>query len=230
MSISKLVTRKIINYNSKESIAFKLREKRAERIKYLIADCYLKNQEVSIIDVGGTKTYWNIFPRDFLLKHNVRILLVNLPSAGFIPENDEIFTHHEGNGCNLSEFKSKSFHIAHSNSVIEHLYSWEDMVSFSNEIKRVAERYYVQTPNYWFPIEPHFLFPFFHWLPMKMRIKLISNYDLGDHKKSLNPEEAKEKLKGYNLLSPKELKRLFPHDRISKERVLLFAKSLIVVK
>jgi hypothetical protein len=33
----------------------------------------------------------------------------------------------------------------------------------------VGRRHFIQTPNSWFPIEPHFLFPFFQFLPLSAR-------------------------------------------------------------
>jgi hypothetical protein len=187
---------------------------------------------VSIIDIDGTKTYWNIIPREFLLKHKVHITIVNLPAAAPPPEGDDIFTFCEGDGCNLSEFKNHSFHIAHSNSVIEHVGAWEDKVNFSKELQRVAERYYLQTPNYCFPIEPHFMTPFFHWLPKKIRIKLLLHFNLGNYKKYSNYNEARISIERCDLLTQKELKYLYPssQNKYYKEKWGGFVKSLIIIK
>ena len=66
---------------------------------------------------------------------------------------------------NLHEFGDASFDIAFSNSVIEHLSTFENQARMAAEVRRVARAYWVQTPNFWFPIEPHFLVPAWHWLP-----------------------------------------------------------------
>jgi hypothetical protein len=71
--------KRIINYESENSLAFKLRVKRAKKLRDLISECYKEHKHVSIIDIGGTKIYWNIIPMEFLLKHKVRITIVNLP-------------------------------------------------------------------------------------------------------------------------------------------------------
>jgi hypothetical protein len=116
-------TKKVLNYESENSLAFKLRAKRAERIKSLIIECYNKYNHVAIIDIGGTKTYWKIIPMAFLKEKNVHITIVNLPSFTLphLSTDNEIFAVIYGDGCNLSEFSDHSFHIAHSNSVIEHV-------------------------------------------------------------------------------------------------------------
>jgi len=77
------------------------------------------------------------------------------------------FKFFEADGCNLAAFADHSFDIAHSNSVLEHVGSWARMVQFAKEVSRVSEKYFVQTPNYWFPIEPHFVTPFFQWFPKR---------------------------------------------------------------
>ncbi|HWS70973.1 MAG TPA: class I SAM-dependent methyltransferase, partial [Thermoanaerobaculia bacterium] len=63
-----------------------------------------------------------------------------------------------------------------SNSVLEHV---ADMPAMAREIRRVGRRWYVQTPNRWFPVEPHFLVPFFQFLPIATRAWLLTRFDLG---------------------------------------------------
>lgn len=230
MAITHFIAKKLINYESEKSAAFKLRMKRAERIKVLIEECYNKFGKVNIIDVGGTKTYWKIIPREYLLEKNVHITLINLPSKTPLPENDNIFSFETGDGCNLINIADNSFHIAHSNSVIEHVGKEPNRILFANELKRVAEIYYLQTPNYWFPIEPHFMTPFFQWLPEKLRIKLILNFNLGWSKKADNYQKAKDTVDRCNLLTKSDLKRLFPEATLYKEKFAFLNKSLMVVK
>lgn len=229
MSFTNYIANKLIDYNSESSIAFKMRKKRAERIKSLIKKCYNKNECVNIIDIGGTSTYWKIIPNEFLLEKNVHITIVNLPSPDTIPKNDNIFTFAEGDGCALTNFSEDSFHIAHSNSVIEHVGNWGNIENFSKEIKRVAENFYLQTPNYWFPIEPHFMTPFFHWFPKTFRIKLVMWFKLGWYNKAKNYNEAQGIVETVNLLSKKDLLRLFPEAKYYYEKVGFLVKSFILI-
>jgi hypothetical protein len=227
MALSKLA-KKLVDHRYEKSFSFKFRKKRAEKIIALINGCYEEHGEVKIIDIGGTKAYWSIIPIKFLKERKVRIHLVNLPDSLFPPENTEIFTFQHGDGCSLTNIEDKSFHLAHSNSVIEHVGSWENKVRFALEIQRVAEKYYLQTPNYWFPLEPHFVTLFFHWLPKFMRIKLVQHFNLGYFSRCRDYEGAKAVVESCSLLSGKELRRLFPNASLFKERFFGLTKSLIV--
>nr|WP_319491758.1 methyltransferase domain-containing protein [uncultured Desulfobacter sp.] len=126
-----------------------------------------RNGHVNIIDIGGTEKYWNIVPRRFLDQFGVKITIVNLPGSS-LPDNHGPFTFVHGDGRDLSMFDTNSFDVAHSNSVVEHVGDWNKMIAFSNELRRVAKKYFIQTPNYWFPIEPHCMTPFFHWYPSQV--------------------------------------------------------------
>ena len=44
-----------------------------------------------------------------------------------------------------------------------------DRAAFAAEVRRVARGWWVQTPAWSFPIEPHALLPFAHWLPVGLR-------------------------------------------------------------
>ena len=68
-------------------------------------------------------------------------------------------------------FEDGQFDLAYSNSLIEHLPP-PARPAFAAEVKRVARRWWVQTPAYGFPIEPHALLPFAHWLPPEIRRRL----------------------------------------------------------
>lgn len=229
MSITHYAAKKLIDYDSEKSYAFRLRKKRAQRIKILINNAYRLHHRVNILDVGGTKVYWKLLSKKFLLDRNVHITVLNLPTAEPLPENDELFTFINGDGCDLSPFANKSFHIAHSNSVIEHVGSMKNMKRFANAIQGVAHAYYVQTPNYWFPLEPHFMTPFFHWFPKSVRAQLIMQFKLGWYPKAKSLAEANGMVESCNLLAKKELKKLFPEAIIYTEKIGLLSKSFILI-
>ena len=65
-------------------------------------------------------------------------------------------------------FADGEFDLAYCSSVIEHV-APPDRAAFAREVRRVARGWYVQTPAYSFPLEPHALLPFAHWLPPRLR-------------------------------------------------------------
>lgn len=114
-------------------------------------------------------------------------------------------------------FGDAEFAVAYSNSLVEHLPP-ADRDRVAAEISRVGRRLFVQTPNRWFPIEPHALLPFVHWLPRTIGRRL---WRLG---------VTGEPFDDIQLLSARDMRRLFPGAEIVRERVGLLTKSLIAVR
>jgi SAM-dependent methyltransferase len=65
-------------------------------------------------------------------------------------------------------FADGEFELVYCSSVIEHVPSAR-RAAFAAEIRRVGQGWFVQTPAWGFPIEPHALLPFAHWLPVRLR-------------------------------------------------------------
>lgn len=229
MSITRTLTKLISNYNNQKSIGSKLRRKRIALLLKMIDPIFEKNGVVNIIDIGGTETYWGLVSKQYLKTRKVNITIVNLPGIP-MPNDHSLFSFVQSDGCNLKLFDDKSFHIAHSNSVIEHVGDWERKVQFAKELSRVSESFFVQTPNYWFPIEPHNMTPFFHWLPKPVRIWLVSHFKLGNWKKATSIDKAVRIVESARLLNKKMLQELFKDAHIFTERYFKLAKSLIAVK
>lgn len=229
MSISKFLVKKLSNYENKQSVGSKLRAKRIAPLTKQIEQVFNEYGAVDIIDIGGTQKYWNIIPIEFLESHNVTITIVNLPTVD-CPESNGPFIFSHGDACNLTNFDTNSFHIAHSNSVIEHVGDWEKMVDFSKEVKRVAPKYFIQTPNYWFPIEPHCMTPFFHWLPKPLRIWLVLKFPLGNWPMADTVDKAVRLTESARLLNKRMFSALFEEANISTEKVFLLPKSHIAIR
>lgn len=74
-----------------------------------------------------------------------------------------------GDATDLREFGDSSFDVVFSNSVIEHLFTFENQRRMAREVQRVGKAFWVQTPNFWFPMEPHFHVPGWQWMPRDTR-------------------------------------------------------------
>ena len=65
-------------------------------------------------------------------------------------------------------FADGEFDLVYCSSVIEHVPPGR-RAAFAAEVRRVGRGWFVQTPAYSFPLEPHSLLPFAHWLPPRVR-------------------------------------------------------------
>lgn len=221
---------RLTDYTNPRSLGFRFRARRIGPLVALIEQTYARHGFVNILDVGGRKTYWNILPSGLLQRNRARVTILNLP-CDLQGQDDETFTHATGNACAMPEYADDSFHIVHSNSVIEHVGGWTQMKQFAQEVRRVAPNLYVQTPYYWFPVEPHYVAPFFHWLPKPARVRLIRTFTLGNRGRARNLDEALTLIEDQpRMLDLKTFRLLFPDCRIHKERLFLLTKSLIAVR
>ena len=149
----------------KAAISTYFRTKRFAFIKSLLDKLTKGDKKIKILDIGGTEDYWNSMGLN--LGNNIEIVLLNLYK---IEVKGPSFTSIEGDACNLEAFANKSFDLVFSNSVIEHLFSKQNQEKMANEVKRVGKNYYIQTPNKFFPIEPHWVLPFFQFLPFGVKV------------------------------------------------------------
>jgi hypothetical protein len=99
----------------------------------------------------------------------------------------------------------------------------------ARETRRVARAYWVQTPNYWFPMEPHFLVPGWQWLPESARVAAIRRRRLGWRGPVPDADEARESVREIRLMRRTELARMFPDATLRPERFGGLVKSWIVL-
>ena len=210
------------NNTDSNSYAAKLRRKRFQLFTDMIGAH--PNRPLKILDVGGSEIFWEVM--GWADTHH-NITLLNLTANECHHKNIKSVI---GNACSMTEFNDKQFDIILSNSVIEHVGTLDDQIKMAKEIARVAPCYFVQTPNYWFPIEPHFLFPFFQWFPFAVRVFLVSHFSLGWNPKGRDYSHAFEMVNEIRLLTKSELHSLFPEAQILRERILGLTKSFIVMK
>lgn len=119
-------------------------------------------------------------------------------------------------------FRDRAFRVAFSNSLLEHVGDWVDQQEAAAEIRRVADRYFVQVPDRSTPLEPHYLLPFFQFLPERWQRRLHRALPIG-----WLPRDRFEKVR---LLSVREMQGLFPDARILRERILWLPKSCYAVR
>ena len=176
-------------------------------------------RSIDILDVGGRADYWdNVNPVGVR-----RIILLNLTEQEMYRGNpDMLFEPRVGNACDLSDYPDNSIDFVHSNSVIEHVGSWQNMRMMAAEMRRVGCHGWVQTPAWSFPIEPHWKIPFLHWLARPAQASLLK---LRPRFRHTSLDKRREIVESVSLLSRRELVDLFPNTSVWTERFALLPKS-----
>ncbi len=113
--------------------------------------------------------------------------------------------------------------------MIEHLFTFEQQRRMASEIQRVSKSYWVQTPNYWFPMEPHFHVPGWQWMPLDLRIAMIRRWRCGWRGPCADPARARDLVAEIRLMTGRELQTIFPHATLLPERFCGLVKSWIVI-
>jgi len=178
------------------------------------------DHRTSIIDVGGTPFVWN------LIECQPQVTIINLSLPQWNARNLRMVV---ASGTAIP-FPDDSFDICFSNSVIEHVGDAKARAKFSREVRRVSKRYWVQTPNRYFLVEPHFICLFLHWLPFRVKRRLIRHFTVWGLVTKPSQKRVDDCLLGITLLNEREMRELFPGAEIIKERFLGMVKSLIAVK
>jgi Methyltransferase domain len=203
------------------SFANRLRAKRFSRFEALAAGL---PRPLRILDVGGTNVFWE--NRGWHERADVEILTLNLVAEKQQHANIRPLV---GDATNLAQFGDCSIDIVFSNSLIEHLFTFENQRRMASEVQRVGKAYWIQTPNYWFPVEPHFHFVGWQWLPVAARTSILQRRACGWRGPCPDPSGARRLVEEIRLLTRSELQTLFPHAKIIAERFGGFVKSWTAV-
>lgn len=215
-------------YTNDKSLEFGLRARRFAAVQALIAAAIAEKGSCSILDLGGTETYW-LIGRDFMERNRGRIHVTIVNTESQAIRDPSVFTFVNGSATDRRLFAGRTFDLVHSNSVIEHVGSWNEMQAFAANVRRLGRRYYVQTPNYWFAYEPHFRFPGFQYLPAWLRVELIRRFALGFFPRIPDRNEARRVIREHALISTRQMAKLFPDARIRHERFFGLNKSILAV-
>ncbi|MFI4933864.1 MAG: class I SAM-dependent methyltransferase [Caulobacterales bacterium] len=210
------------------SLANRFRRARSRKVMALIERIFAEKGGVRIIDLGGEPEYWALFDTAALEAAKAEILIVNpTPQASPGP----LFRTEVGDACDLHQYADGNFDLAHSNSVIEHVGDWDRVEAFAGEVRRLAPSYYVQTPYFGFPIEPHFTSVGFHWRSEQSRARQLMRRTHGFMAApAQDMGEAMRMVQSARLLGKAQFRHLFPDARHLDERVLGLTKSLIAIR
>jgi len=189
----------------------------------------MPTEDMRILDVGAEVDPYSTGSLQFIdfypWKNRISAINLSFEQISAIkqlyPDVDAVV----GDACELP-WPDNYFDIVYSNAVIEHLGSLEKQERMANEVMRVGKRWFVTTPNRWYPFEFHLHLPLVTWLP--------GNAYLWAGRVVAYNHVKKKYVFGYKrtdlrLMTPRQLRRCFPDSKIIKQRVTFMAETLIAV-
>jgi hypothetical protein len=207
-----MLFRNIADVNNRDAYINKLRRSRFALFQSLLAGV---PRPLSILDVGGEPGFWRMM--GFASFDDVAITLINVHQWENVhPPFHNVW----GDARDMRQFRDGQFDVVFSNSVIEHVGNFDDQQRMANEVQRVGRRYFVQTPNRNFPVEPHFFFPGFQFLPINVRVWLVQHFALGWFPRMPDAGKARQEVEQIQLLTGQQVRRLFPSATLAKEKFL----------
>lgn len=203
-----------------KSIGAKFRARRLRKFEKHFFKTFNPEKPISILDVGGAAYFWNNSQISNIPGINITLLNLHLEKTKHPHIQSQI-----GDATTMTEFQDKMFDLVFSNSVIEHLYTFENQQKMADEIQRVGKRYFIQTPNKYFPIEAHYAIPFAQYLPKKFLLFLLTKTKISRLKR-WTVKDAQQYLDEIRLLTQDEMKLLFPGSKLLNEKFLGLIKSI----
>lgn len=174
-----------------------------------------------VLDVGVTPDQSlpesNFFEQ--LYPHKSRLVAAGIEDASFLQHKYPGLRVVRCSGLQLP-FADKAFDIVFCAAVLEHVGARENQKALVHELLRVAQRFFITTPNRQFPLEFHTFLPFLHWCPQPVHQAMLRRLGLDFWAQTEN----------LNLLSPHSLRELFPPARewrLCKSRLLGMPSNLI---
>ena len=166
--------------DSPTSLAATFRRRRWDQLLAAFPDL----ESMSVIDLGGRASTWLDAPR-----HPRHVHVLNLEPPEETP-TPAWMTVQYGNACALpADVLARDYDLVFSNSVLEHVGGHANRADFAASVHRLADRHWIQTPYRYFPLEPHWLFPWFQHLPVSVRAWIARRWPMA-HSPASSREDA----------------------------------------
>ncbi len=174
--------------------------------------------------MGGTLGYWEEVAK--LVPVKLDVTTINPGSGSLFSDVSLGKVTVRGLHGDTDCLPDAEYDLVYSNSVIEHIGD-ASRRRFAQTLRERRIPYIIQTPNRYFPIEPHYVFPLLQFAPPRGRAVVGM---LWHHGPRLVPfAEALAHAEGIELLSRAQLMKLFPDARLVPELVGPMVKSWMVL-
>lgn len=187
--------------------------RRRRRARFLLSKLQIR-PGMSVLDIGcgnDGESLESVLPADF------QITGVDLWEPERIRISHPHFRYVQQDARDLRRFADKSFDLAVSVGMMEHICDRASLLQIAREIDRVSRQYAIVVPWRYAWIEPHFKLPFFQLLPYRLQRSLIvalNLQNLGRPAKERPKEFYDQFRRDYQWLSNSEWRRVFPGSRI----------------
>jgi len=210
------------------------RGRRKLRFQHFIADLRCGERPLRIIDIGGTVPFWT---RWWGLREEdgLHVTLVNDHIQDDTDDEDSnvpFLANLRTDATTLTEDDFSQYDCVFSNSCVEHLATWRDQMRMARTIMGSRLPYFVQVPNKFAPIDPHYprpYVPFFGAYPKEVQRRLLTVSALGSGGRHTYAT-AGELLTYYNPLGPEDMRRLFPDAEVVVERPMGVPMSILAIR
>ena len=217
MKLRKSLMSRVVDPDSARSITSQLRVKRWGELNRRFPQL----ADMKVLDLGGTSESWLLSP-----VRPAEVVLLNIRPSRPDDGVREII----GDACDPPEsLLGERFDLVYSNSVIEHVGGHAARSKFAGSVHDLAPNHWIQTPYRYFPIEPHWVFPIFQYLPMSARLAVAKRWRLGHKAPRDRLSETLEQVMNVELLDRTSFAHYFPRSTVFFEKVVGFPKSLIAV-
>jgi hypothetical protein len=207
---------RLIDHNRPGSLAHRFRQQRNEEFKRRFPGL----ADMRVLDLGGTAVSW----RTLGLRAR-GVTLVNLDDSADPEEPWMEIRHADACAGGFGEYD-----LVFSNSLLEHLGGHARRRQFADVVRESAPSWWIQTPYRYFPVEPHWVFPGFQFLPFRARVMICQRWNQGYTPAIKDAAAAAELVASTELVSAAEMRMYFPDSEIWFERVAGMPKSLVAVR
>lgn len=208
------------NPNQRKSISSQCR---AARFRELMGR-FPELEKMRVLDLGGTPDFWHSAP--------VRpsyVTTLNLNDQYYVQE--PWLEHVVADACDIASLDSCAgdYSLVVSNSLIEHVGGYHRRKELARVVVAAAPAHWIQTPDRYFPVEPHYMAPGFQFLPVSIRAAAVRHWPIA-HERVYTRADAVAQVLAIDLISATELQHLFPCSEIWHERLAGLSKSIVAIK